>query len=79
MAWYLVKQRDNFTLPYTDFTVIVNNMLYAPGWMTRQKQIFSLLYKVQTGSEAHPASCPMGIGFISPGIKRPEREADHSH
>jgi hypothetical protein len=24
---------------------------------------------VQTGSEAHPASCPMGTGVLSPGLK----------
>jgi hypothetical protein len=25
---------------------------------------------VQTGSEAHPASYPMGTGVLSPGVKR---------
>jgi hypothetical protein len=25
---------------------------------------------VQTGSEAHPASCTMGTGVLTPGIKR---------
>jgi len=39
---------------------------------------FSPLHRVQTGSEAHPASYPMAIGAISPRIKRPVREADHS-
>jgi hypothetical protein len=34
---------------------------------------------VQTGSGTHPASCPIGTGgFISPGVKRPEREANSS-
>jgi hypothetical protein len=34
---------------------------------------------VQTGSEAHPASCPMGAGGPFPGGKaRPGRDADHS-
>jgi hypothetical protein len=34
---------------------------------------------VQTGSEAHPASCPMGTGGPFPGGKaRPGRDADHS-
>jgi hypothetical protein len=35
---------------------------------------------VQTGSWVHPASYTMntgGWGALSPGIKRPEREADH--
>jgi hypothetical protein len=34
---------------------------------------------VQTGSEAHPASYPMGTGGPFPGVKaRPGRDADHS-
>jgi hypothetical protein len=34
---------------------------------------------VQTGSGAHPASCPMGTGGTFPGGKaRPGRDADHS-
>jgi hypothetical protein len=40
---------------------------------------FSSSLCVQTGSGAHPASCPMGNGVLSPGVKaRPGREADHS-
>jgi hypothetical protein len=35
---------------------------------------FPLILCVQTGSEAHPASCPMGTG----GQARPGRDADHS-
>jgi hypothetical protein len=35
---------------------------------------FSSILCVQTGSEAHPASCTMGIG----GNARPRRDADHS-
>jgi hypothetical protein len=40
--------------------------------------IISLRHRVQTGSEAHPASYPVGIGVFSPGIKRSGREADQS-
>jgi hypothetical protein len=39
---------------------------------------FSLHHRVQNGSEAHPASYPIGTGGSSLGVKRPEREADHS-
>jgi hypothetical protein len=40
---------------------------------------FSCSLCVQTGSEAHPSSCPMGTGGPSPGVKaRPGRDADHS-
>jgi hypothetical protein len=42
------------------------------------KDISSILF-VQTGSEAHPASCPMGTGGPFPGGKaRPGRDADLS-
>jgi len=37
-----------------------------------------LFQSVQTDSVAHPASCALGNGASSPGVKRPGREADHS-
>jgi hypothetical protein len=44
----------------------------------KQKDFTSSL-SVQTGSEAHPASCTMGTGGPFPGAKaRPVRDADHS-
>jgi hypothetical protein len=40
---------------------------------------FSCSLCVQTGSEAHPASCTMGTGGSFPGGKAlPGRDADHS-
>jgi hypothetical protein len=39
---------------------------------------FSLHYRVQNGSGAHPASYPMGTRAVSLQVKRPGREADHS-
>jgi hypothetical protein len=40
---------------------------------------FSSNLCVQTSSGAHPASCPMSTGVLSPGVKaRPGRDADHS-
>jgi hypothetical protein len=39
---------------------------------------FSLRHHVQTGSGDHPASYPIGTEAVSLGVKRPEREADHS-
>jgi hypothetical protein len=40
----------------------------------------SLRNRIQTGSGAHPTSYPMGTGRLFPlGVKRPGREADHSH
>ena len=32
---------------------------------------------VQTGPRAHPASCTMGTGSLSRGVKRPGRGVDH--
>jgi hypothetical protein len=52
--------------------------LDARDKIPRLGQYFPLLYSVQTGSGAHPASCPMGTGALSPGTKRPGREADHT-
>jgi hypothetical protein len=44
----------------------------------RRKDLSSSLC-VQTGSEAHPASCTMDTGGHFPGTKaRPEDDADHS-
>jgi len=46
------------------------------GFDSRQRQwwhLFSPRHRVQTGSGAHPVSC-----IISTGIKRPDREADHT-
>jgi hypothetical protein len=40
---------------------------------------YSSILCVQTGSGAHPASCPMGTGGPFPGVKaRPGRDADYS-
>jgi hypothetical protein len=41
------------------------------------EQEFSLFHFINTGSRAHPASYPMGIGGSFPGVKRQGREADH--
>jgi hypothetical protein len=37
----------------------------------------SLHHRVQKGSDAHPASYPVGNKGSFPGVKRPGREADH--
>jgi hypothetical protein len=40
---------------------------------------FSCILCVQTGSGAHPTSCPMGTGCPFPGAKaQPGHDADHS-
>jgi hypothetical protein len=49
-----------------------------PQFESKWGQEFSLLHVVQTGSGAHPASHPMSTSYLSPGVKRSRREADHS-
>jgi hypothetical protein len=39
---------------------------------------FSVRHLVQNSSEAYPASYSIGSMTLSPGIKRPGRETDHS-
>jgi hypothetical protein len=39
---------------------------------------FFLHHRVQNGSGAHPASCPMGTRALFVGVKRLGREADHA-
>jgi hypothetical protein len=39
---------------------------------------FSLLHSVQTASEVYPASYPKATGALSPKLKKPGRESDHS-
>jgi hypothetical protein len=41
-------------------------------------QEFSLLHVVQTDTGAHPVSCRMGNGALSPGVKRQGSEFDQS-
>jgi hypothetical protein len=63
-------------------TEIILTLLRARrlGFNSRQGQSFSLLHSGQAGSGAHPASYSVGTGggAISPEVKRPGREADHS-
>jgi len=47
--------------------------LGGPGIEVRWGEIFRA---IQTGPEAHPASCSVGTGSFS-GIKRHERDANH--
>jgi hypothetical protein len=52
------------------------------GFYSRQgEEFFYLCYRVKIGSEAHPASYPVGNGSSfagGGGVKRPVRKADHS-
>jgi hypothetical protein len=39
---------------------------------------FSLFYSIQTSPGVHPGTYTMGIGALSPGVKRLRREANHA-
>jgi hypothetical protein len=50
-----------------------------PGFDSGQgRENYSLLHSIQTFSGDHTASYPMGTGDLSPGVKWPENEAEHS-
>jgi hypothetical protein len=56
---------------------------YATGWTNRVQlpmgaRDFCLLHGVQSGSGAHRGFYPMGTGDLSPEVKRPAQEANHS-
>jgi len=52
----------------------------STGFDSRQvnDENFCICHRVQTGSGTHSSSYPMNEGGSS-GVKRPEREVDHSH
>jgi hypothetical protein len=45
---------------------------------SRQGEDFSFFHNAQTGFGAHPAPYPVGAWTLSPGVKQPRREANHS-
>jgi hypothetical protein len=66
---------------------VAQSVCLATGWTTGRSEVrspagakdFSCSLCVQTGSGAHPASCPMGNVGPFPGAKAlPGRDADHS-
>jgi hypothetical protein len=69
---------------YTGAAVAQSVQCLTTGWTVGVRSLteaehFSCSPCVQTGSGAHPASCPMGTGGSFPGGKaRPGRDADHS-
>jgi hypothetical protein len=75
MAWCSVKAQGQlylnlFLVKVTEQVMNFTNLYY---------NVFSLHHRVQNGSGVHPASIQWVLGAISPGVKRPGREADHSH
>jgi hypothetical protein len=66
----------------TSVSIVSDYVLYDRAIGVRspaEAEDFSSILCVQTGSGAHPASCPMGTGVPFPEDKsRPERDAVHS-
>jgi hypothetical protein len=53
-------------------------LIFDAGYRLDGPGLIPGMASFQTGSEAHPASYPVGTGAISPGVKRQGRESDHS-
>jgi hypothetical protein len=74
--WVYARSRDS------SVGIVMEDGRQATGWtagfMSWQEQGYSLLHSVQTGSGAHPASCPAVTEGYSPGVKGLGREADHT-
>jgi hypothetical protein len=61
----------NDALSVSECTVVIKTCI-------PNRFIYISYFYVQTGSGVHPSSYTMGTGSSFPGVKRPEREADHS-
>jgi hypothetical protein len=74
--WCSVFTQLNCTVcgPGSSVGIAIGYGLDGPGIESRWGARF--FAHVQTGPEAHPASCTMGTGSF-PGVKRPGRGADH--
>jgi hypothetical protein len=75
----LQHEKDSFLWSLTDHTkVVVLSASLTTEWTTgrlrfdprQRRKDFSSSLCVQTGSEAHLASCTMGTGVLSLGVKR---------
>jgi len=63
-----VISHRNATISYTFLLLIVK------AW----QEIYLFSKNVQTASGAHPACYSIGTGVVSPGLKRPWRDVNHS-
>jgi hypothetical protein len=82
--WIMEKRAITLKVTKTNWAGVAQSvqwlgyMLYDWGSIPCKDRNFSLRHLVQTGSEAHSASYPMGIRGSFLGVKRPGREADQS-
>jgi hypothetical protein len=84
--WY---RRYNLLMHYLEISATSSFCLYELGratgyWLDGRDSIpartrdFSLLHSIQNGSWAYPASYPMGTESCIPGVRRQEREDNHT-
>jgi hypothetical protein len=94
-TWRLIVQFVHHRKHYkdqSDFAAYELSFLSRYGdeatfWTTKEsefdslewKEIFSFRHTIHACSGAHQASCLMCTGDVSSEVKRPGREADHSH
>jgi hypothetical protein len=73
----LQKIRNSATFWSRDISLVMATGYGLDGWgsIPGTGKRYSILHSVQTGSVAHPASYPMGIGG---GLISKECQADHS-
>jgi len=70
---------ESLNMPDTSVSTVTRLRAEPPRFDSRQRAvIFFFRHRVQTGSEAHPASYQIGNGALSLEVKRLGREADHS-
>jgi hypothetical protein len=70
----MIQLDANICGPGSSVGIATDYGLDGPGIESRWGARF--FAHVQSGPEAHPASCTMGTGSF-PGVKRPGRGADH--
>jgi hypothetical protein len=79
LLWEYHEDRRSFQDQTQPSQIEVKTQAGRPGFNSRHwLRIFSLHRRFQSDSGAHPDSHPMGTGVISPEVKLPRREADHS-
>jgi hypothetical protein len=88
---YILQKNQSFKQEHYDTRYIILHyfILFSVAiatnyWLDGRSSVpdkgkrFSVFHSFQTGSGAHQASFKMGTGALSPELKRPERETDHS-
>ena len=73
-----IKIRRIIMSRYTVVSIVTRLRAERSGVRIPAKINFSIPLIAYNESAANPASCSMGTGFLSRGLKRPRRDVDHS-